>query len=423
MKDLILGGGGREHALGWKISEDEGLSQMLYAPGNAGTAVGIGRNVAIDPTNKEAVLELVKKEQPDQIYIGPEGPLANGMVDHLNRHGFDCVFGPTQESTRLESDKFFSFELMDALGIDQAESVKCVTLEEAVSAIKDLATEQGVVAKAPGLHGGKGVSVYGSKEEALAGIETHVKAYGPEVLIAERLFGQEVSIFGICDGSHVLPIELSLQDHKRQLDGDKGPNTGGMGAYGPVPIAPPEVVRQVAERIMAPVVQKMEYRGFLYAGMMMTKQGPKVLEFNARLGDPECQPAMMMLDGNLRQVITRALDGDVRGSYLKIKPGAACCVVLASKGYPGDFKKGLEISGINDAACCGPDVNIFHAGTKHENGKIVTSGGRVLGITAYSPQGIADAQQLAYQVASKISIPGGFQLRTDIAQRAITELI
>ena len=425
-KVLVLGSGGREDSLGFKF-EQEGY----FVFHGTGTAFESERrkNVPIDVTKKENFLmafDFVKKEGIELVVVGPEVPLSNGIVDFFNAKGreYHNIFGSTAAASALEDDKFFSYDIMSALGIPQADSVKCYTREEAIAAIKKISNGRGCVAKTRGLTGGKGVSVYDSKEQALEEIVAHSNRYGQEVLIAERLFGQEASVLGISDGSKVVPLLVSFQDHKRLNDGDKGPNTGGMGAYGPAPIAPPEIVRRIADEIMTPVVRRMkemgrEYKGFLYAGMMMTKHGPKVLEFNVRFGDPECQPAMMLLESRLSDHIFAALNGTLDERDIRFREGAACCVVLTSRGYPGDYKKDLPISGLDEANGV-PGVTVFHAGTKRNlEGQIVTSGGRVLGVTGYSPNGLREARERAYEAVSKISIPGGFHYRTDIASKAL----
>ena len=427
-KVLIVGSGGREHALGWKMAQSPEVSEVIYSPGNAGTLrEGIGGNVNIDGSKKDKfsdLLDFVDAEDVDMVVVGPEGALADGIVDYFHSRGYDRIFGPSQRASLLESDKFFSFDLMLQAGIPQAKSTRCYSTIDAINAINRMDTNNGIVIKARGLTGGKGVTVCGSREQALAEIQSHAGKYGPDVLIAQRLFGQEFSVFGISDGKRVLPLEISLQDHKPLLDGDKGPNTGGMGAYGPAPVASREIVRGVADNIMTPLVQRMreqgnEYRGFLYAGLMMTQEGPKVIEFNIRFGDPECQPAMTMLKSDLYGLLSCSLDGKLDQTEVEFNPGAACCVVLASQGYPEEYKKGLVIEGLEDADRVN-GVKVFHAGTRRlDNGRIVTSGGRVLGVTGYSPNGIADAQRLAYEGASKINIPGGFHYRKDIASKAL----
>jgi len=426
-KVLVIGSGGREHALGWKLGQSDKVSEVLYAPGNGGTEEEKGRNVSIDGSrkeNSEAVYNLIRDENIDMAVVGPEQPLADGLVDYLNLRDYHRVIGPTQRASQLEVDKFFSFDLMNDLGIPQADSIKCYSTDEAIRAIRKMATSGGVVIKARWLTGGKGVTVCKSKEHAFSIIGNHAETYGQEVLIAKRLYGQEFSVFGISDGNIVSPLEISLQDHKQLFNGDRGPNTGGMGAYGPAPIASVEVVRRVNETIMTPVVQRMkeqgnEYKGVMYVGLIKSDKDPKVLEFNIRFGDPECQPTMMMLESDLYEIFSSSLDGNLGNVKMEFDPGAAVCVVLASKGYPGSYEKGLPIKGLDNAN--GIDgVKVFHAGTKIDtNGRILTSGGRVVGVTGSSEEGIGYAQKLAYRGVSEISIPGGFHYRDDIGDKAL----
>ncbi|MEK6852266.1 MAG: phosphoribosylamine--glycine ligase [Nanoarchaeota archaeon] len=430
-KVLIVGSGGREHALGWKLGQSKEVSNVLYAPGNGGTEEGKGRNIHIDirRENFQDLVELIRSEKIDLCVVGPEAPLVDGIVDYFNSQGLDRIFSPKKAAAKLESDKFFSYDLMNALNILQADSIKCYTIEEAVMAIKERATSDGIVIKSRGLTRGKGVLVCDSKKQALEEITSHVEKYGREVLISERLFGEEFSIFGISDGDKVLPLEISLQDHKRLLDGDKGPNTGGMGAYGPTSIMPNWRIREVTEKVMTPTVQRMketgaEFIGFLYAGMIMTREGPKVLEFNCRLGDPEWPPTAPLIKGDLCEVIYLALERKLEQVKLEYNQGAACCVVLASRGYPNEYeyKRGLQIEGIKEAEKI-ENVKVFHAGTKIEGRSIVTDGGRVLEVTAYSKEGINTAQKLAYEAASKIKVSGGFHYRKDIGNKELTRLI
>ncbi len=425
---MILGSGGREHGLGWRIGQDEEISEVIYAPGNAGTEEEKGRNVSIDGTKKEnfqTLVDSVKSEEIDMVVVGPEAPLVEGVVDFFYSRGYNRIFGTTSKASALEADKFFSFDIMNELGLPQADSVKCYSIAEAIRAIKERTNKDGIVIKPRGLTAGKGVTVCDSREHALNEIEGNVRMYGREVLIAERLFGEEFSVFGISDGNRVLPLEISLQDHKRLLDGDKGVNTGGMGAYGPAPVAPVDSVRMVADDMMTPIVQRMkergmEYRGFIYGGLIMTEDGPKIIEFNIRFGDPECQPAMMMLRSNLYEILSLSLEGRLDQINVEFNPGAACCVVLASQGYPENPKKGLIIEDLESTSKI-DGLKVFHAGTKRENGQILTSGGRVLGVTGYSPLGIRDAQKIAYDGVSKIRIPGGFHYRRDIAEKALKQ--
>jgi phosphoribosylamine--glycine ligase len=426
-KVLVIGSGGREHALGWKLAQSDHVSDVLYAPGNAGTAKEKkGRNIPIDATQKEnfpSIEVLIESESVDLTVVGPEVPLSKGLVDFLNSRGHDRIFGPTSDAARLESDKAFSCDVMGNLSIPQASSELVVGLEEGIESIKKHTTENGIVLKARGLTAGKGVMVCDTEEEAIEKLP-HILAYDGHAIVAERLCGEEFSVFGVSDGVCVYPLLSSFQDHKALLDGDKGPNTGGMGAYGPAPVAPIHVVQDIADKILTPVVhwmrfeQGVPYKGFIYAGMMMTAGGPKVLEFNVRFGDPECQAAMMLLQGDLYEMISSALEGRCEFVHVGSVPGSACCVVLASQGYPGSYKKGLLIAGLEDAAEVG-SVKIFHSGTVLVDDLIVTAGGRVLGVTACSAEGIADAQALAYDAASKISVEGGFHYRRDIAHRAL----
>jgi len=441
-KVLIVGSGGREHAIGWSIAQDPDVEEVIYAKGNPGTAADEKcRNVDLDGTKKEnfpSLADLVEKEGITEVVVGPEQPLVDGVVNFFNRRGYKRIFGPTCLASCIESDKFYSNNVMEALRIPQADSAQCWTIEDAIRAIKDRTVLDsgsgpfGIVIKARDLTAGKGVYVCDTIEEALAKLPEHIISFkSEEVLIAERLFGQEFSVFGISDGNRVVPLEISVQDHKPLQDGDKGPNTGGMGAYCPAPVADAAMVRYVADKMMTPAVQKMkawgiEYKGFLYAAVIMTDVGPKILEYNCRFGDPEAQPAVMMLKNGLFQPIKYALDGRLDQIKVEFNPGAACCVVMASNGYPGSYEKGFEIGGL-ELASLNKDVKVFHAGTGIKDGKIVTAGGRVLGVTAYSAEGIADAQQKAYgsvhyiQSSTEQRNKGKkvFVFRSDIAAKAL----
>ncbi len=424
-KVLIIGSGGREHALGWNISRS-GNIEILYAPGNGGTEQERNsRNVAMDIRNFSEIAKLVKKEKIDLTIVGPEEPLADGLVDYLYNKGCFSIFGPTQEAAKIESDKFYSYDIMQQLNIPQAYSIKCESSEQAVKAINEIATENGVVLKARGLTGGKGVTVCSSKEQALSTLEQHIINYGSHLLVAERLFGEEFSVFGIANGERVYPLGMAFQDRKSLLDNNQGPNTGGMGACGPVPFVSISMVNDIVDRMMTPIIKNISkdsdadnYHGFLYAGMILTQQGPKVLEYNVRFGDPECQPAMMLLRNNLYDACSSALNGGSAHKQMSFDAGSACCVVLTSPGYPGEFKKGLPISGLEEVSKM-HNIKVFHAGTKKDGEQIITTGGRVLGVTAYSPFGIEQARNLAYEAAYKLSIPGGFHYRRDIGSKAV----
>ncbi len=421
-KVLIIGGGGREHALGWKLAQSEQVSAVLFAPGNGGTMGGKCRNLSLDgtkATSQEAVAALIQEEGIDLTLVGPEVPLMEGLVDFLRSQGIHRVFGPMQAAAALECDKFFSYELMKEAGIPQAEGVCCRSQAEAEAAIKAHTTELGIVLKARGLAAGKGVVVCSDIAEALSALPRLIASFGPDILVSERLSGPEFSIFGVCDGKQVIPWEMSFQDHKALLDGDRGPNTGGMGAFGPAPVASLEVVHQIHRDVMTPVVEAfarrgIPYTGFLYAGMMLTPEGPKALEFNVRFGDPECQPAMVMLESDLYPLLDAAVEGRLEQSLMRFRAGAACCVVLAAQGYPGEVQKGQRIEGI-DAAESIEGVKVFHAGTRREGADTLTQGGRVLGVTGYAETGLVQARQLAYDACAQIHTQEGFVYRRDIA--------
>ena len=426
-KVLIIGKGGREHALGWKLAQSNKVEEIFYSPGNAGTALEQkSENIEIDGTKKENFKKLfnwIKNNKIDLVIVGPEAPLVDGIVDYFHKNGYKNIFGPTKKATKLESDKFYSYDTMKFFNIPQAESVKCRIKKQAIKAIEKMVNKDGIVIKARGLTGGKGVSVCDNKKQALKQIKEHFKKYGTDVLISERLFGEEFSIFAISDGNKVYPIKISLQDHKPLLDKDKGPNTGGMGAYGPAPIANKKTIEYITNRMLTPIVKKMKednniFKGLLYAGMMMTKDGAKVIEFNVRFGDPECQPAMMMIESDLYEIISAALKGKLDKLHIKFKPGAACCVVMASREYPKKYKKGFPITGFDKIDKI-DNLKVFHAGTVYDNESIITDGGRILGITAYSKKGIKQARSLAYKAVKKIKIQGGFHYRKDIANKAL----
>ena len=361
------------------------------------------------------------------VVVGPEQPLVDGLVDQFQEAGLgDRIFGPTAAGALIESDKFESYRVMRKLGIPQARSMRCFNPETARSEIEKMVTSQGIVLKARGLTGGKGVYVCDNAQEAFSALNELVKRYGPEVAVAERLFGQEFSVFALCDGQQALPIKMSVQDHKRLSDGDEGPNTGGMGAYCPALIADSDMVQHVTDKMMTPVVKELGYKGFLYAACIMTKEGPKILEYNCRFGDPEAQPAVMMLKDGLYQPMRYALEGRLDEIEMEFNPGAAVCVVMASDGYPESYQKGFRIGGLEEAAQ-DPNVKIFHAGTGFDSDKnIVTSGGRVLGVTARGKD-VRGAQSIAYRTASTIQretskLNDGkmiFHYRVDIADKGV----
>ncbi len=427
MKVLVIGKGGREHALVWKVAQSPRVALVYCAPGNAGTAQD-GINVTIDPTDFDRLAKWAKKEEIALTVVGPEEPLALGLVDFFQQAGLR-VFGPSKEAAQLEASKVFAKQLMRHADVPTAEFRVCDHPDPARHYIET--REYPVVVKADGLAAGKGVIVCGTTAEALAAVdrimvrEEFGLAAGRQVVIEKRLDGQELSVLALVSGRAILPFEAS-QDHKRAFDNDEGPNTGGMGAYCPAPLATPELIHDIEQSILVPTVHALKrgrrpFRGVLYAGIIVTNQGPRVLEFNCRFGDPETQPLLMRLRTDLVDLLEAVVDGkleDFTESQLDWDPRPAVCVVMASQGYPGSYAKGKVISGLEEVAKL-PDVKVFHAGTKLENGVVVTDGGRVLGITALGDT-LALAKERAYEAVKLISFPGAFY-RTDIADKALID--
>lgn len=421
---LIIGSGGREHALGWKLAQSPRVSKVYFAPGNGGTA----ENVDIRQNDVEGLVKFAKKLGSDCLaVVGPEEPLSLGVVDAFAREGL-WIFGPTREAAMLESSKVFAKEFMQKAGIPTA---RFATFSDAGRA-KDYIKKQGgpLVVKADGLAAGKGVVVCDSADQAIEAVDrimvkSEFGSAGGRVVIEERLSGEEASFIALCDGTTMIPL-ASCQDHKRVFDGDRGPNTGGMGAYSPAPVIDDALHEKIIKRVMEPAIGAMKDRGtpftgFLYAGIMVDgKTGePYVLEFNARMGDPECQPLMMRTKSDLYEYIDAAIDGRLGlMPAVEWKDQTAVCVVMASRGYPGNYEKGRVIEGLDSDF--GPDVMVFHAGTARDaQGRAVTNGGRVLGVTALG----RDARQAidnAYSAVRKIRWgENGHHYRTDIARRAL----
>jgi phosphoribosylamine--glycine ligase len=425
MKILVVGKGGREHALVWKLAQSPRAGRVFCAPGNAGTALD-GINVPIEPNDFDALIRFAAKEEIGLTVIGPEEPLANGIVDGFQNAGLR-VFGPTRAAARMEASKAFSKRVMHDADVPTAEWRSFDHPEPARHYIQT--REYPVVVKADGLAAGKGVIVCKTNEDALAAIdrimvkEEFGRAAGRQVIIEKRLEGEELSILALVGGRTIVPLPPT-QDHKPAFDGDEGPNTGGMGAYCPAPIATPELLTEVDSTILVPTVHALKrrrcpFRGMLYAGLMVTNQGPRVLEFNCRLGDPETQPLLMRLKTDLLDLLEAVVDdnlGEFAEERLDWDARPAVCVVMASQGYPGNYAKGKVISGLKEAAKL-PDVKVFHAGTKLENNFIVTDGGRVLGVTALGNT-LADAKRRAYEAVAKIQFQGAFY-RRDIAAKAL----
>ena len=424
MKVLVIGGGGREHALAWKLKQSEGVEQVFVAPGNAGTARDAQlHNLPI--TDKVALRQWAQQQGIALTVVGPEAPLAAGVVDEFRAHGL-AIFGPTQAAAQLESSKAFSKAFMQRHGIPTA-AFDTFTDAAAAHAYVDRVGAP-IVVKADGLAAGKGVVVAMTLAEAHEAIDFMLldntlgvshNAGGARVVIEEFLDGEEASFIVLCDGEHALPLATS-QDHKRLLDGDQGPNTGGMGAYSPAPVVTPAVHERAMNEVIWPTLRGMAadgipYTGFLYAGLMITRDGSvKTLEFNCRMGDPETQPIMMRLQSNLARVLLAATQGQLNQLQLNWDDRVALGVVLAAAGYPMNPRKGDAITGLPaDAA----DAVVFHAGTSNQGDAVVTSGGRVLCATALGAT-VREAQARAYALADAVQFDG-VQLRRDIGYRAL----
>ena len=422
MRVLIAGGGGREHALAWRLQRD-GVNTIVCAPGNAGIAA-IARTVPIDPSDPDALLALTLRESIDLTVIGPELPLDRGVVDRFRAEG-RRIFGPLRAAAQLECSKAFAKGFMARHGIPTARYRVCDSAADARATIDRGEFGFPVVLKADGLAAGKGVVIAGDAADAHAAIRAAMEdrqfgAAGATLVIEECLSGPEVSFFALCDGTRALPI-ATAQDHKRIFDDDKGPNTGGMGAFSPSPLIDAGMQARVLREIVEPVLRGMraegtEYRGFLYAGLMMTCDGPKVIEYNVRFGDPEAQAVLPLIDGDLLAPLAAAADGDLRGHAITLRDRVSVGVVLAAGGYPGPVRNGAPISGLEAAARL-PDVTIFHAGTAMRDGQIVTAGGRVLTVVATAPD-YRSAIDRAYQAVALISFDG-MQYRRDIGRKAV----
>lgn len=423
MKVLIVGGGGREHALAWKVSQSPRVEKIYAAPGNAGIS-GLAECVSIKSEDIPALALFAKDKSIDLTIVGPETPLSMGIVDEFARHGLKA-FGPSRLAAEIEASKSFAKDLMKKYHIPTAEYEVFTDRDQAVSYVMRKGAP--LVIKADGLAAGKGVVVAGTVEEAVSALDMIMskKAFGragERVVVEECLKGEEASFMAFTDGRTVLPM-ASAQDHKRVFDGDKGPNTGGMGAYSPAPVVTKKIERQVMEEIMIPTVRAMEkegrtFKGVLYAGLMIHDGKAKVLEFNARFGDPETQPVLARLDTDLIEIIEAILSGTLSKVEVKWKPEFAVCVVMASAGYPGGYDKGKEIKGL-DKAAARKGVVVFHAGTATKDGKIVTDGGRVLGVTGIGPK-IAAAIDNAYAAVHDIYFEGA-HYRKDIGAKALSE--
>jgi phosphoribosylamine--glycine ligase len=421
MKVLVVGGGGREHALVWKLTRDSRKPRIFCAPGNAGTAE-LATNLEVAAEDVSALVAWAKANRPDLTVVGPEAPLCAGLVDALAQEGLRA-FGPSQSAARMEGSKVFAKEIMLAAGVPAAKSSVFTDAAQALEFVRSIGAP--IVIKAEGLAAGKGVTVCTTVAEAERAVRESLldKAFGEagaRILVEEFLEGEEASILALTDGINVVML-ASAQDHKRIFDGDQGPNTGGMGAYSPAPVVTADVLpvieREVFGRTLAELRKRgIVYKGVLYAGIMMTKAGPKVLEFNCRFGDPETQVILPRLAGDLIPALEACIDGTLRPELVSYKPEACVCVVMAAGGYPGAYQKGKAIRGLKEAAGV-PDAMVFHAGTKLLEGRVVTSGGRVLGVTALG-KGLEEAVAQAYAAVDKIGFEGA-AFRRDIAAKAL----
>ncbi len=424
MKVLVVGSGGREHALCWKLAQSPLVEKVYCAPGNA----GIAQEAECQPVSVndfEGLANLVKKEDIDLTIVGPEDPLARGIVDYFEEQGLR-IFGPRAKAALIEGSKVFAKELMRKYGVPTADFQVFDDPEKAWAYIEKKGAP--IVVKADGLAAGKGVIVCRTLDEARDAVQKIMvdKVFGSagdRVIVEECLFGEEASFMVITDGETILPLPSS-QDHKPLLDGDQGPNTGGMGAYSPAPVVTPALAQEIMEKIMRPTIQGLAkegtpYRGVLYAGLMISAGKPYVLEFNCRFGDPECQPLMMRLKSDLAELVEAALEGKLAQKSIVEDPRAAVCVVMASKGYPGKYEKGKPIKGLAQVARM-KDVKVFHAGTARKGRQFVTAGGRVLGVTALGKD-IPEAIKRAYAAVKKISWEG-VHYRTDIGAKALKHL-
>ncbi|HEX6270124.1 MAG TPA: phosphoribosylamine--glycine ligase [Anaerolineales bacterium] len=418
MNVLIIGSGGREHAIAWKLKQSPRLAKLYIAPGNAGTG-SCGENVPVDVSDHAAMIHFCKEKHIDLVIVGPEVPLAAGISDSLTESGIRC-FGPKEAAAKIEASKVFAKDFMEQQHIPTARYATFTHLEEAIRYLESV--DYPIVIKASGLAAGKGVILPDTVEEGKSTLKAILvdKTFGDagnEVVVEERLVGQEVSLMVFTDGISIVPM-LPVQDHKRLLDGDRGPNTGGMGAYAPAPIFTAELVSEALKSVLMPAVKGLRdegtlFVGVLYAGLMLTPDGIRVLEFNCRFGDPETQVVLPLLETDLLDIAEACVNGDLADVNIRWKDGAAVCVVLASRGYPERAESGkvVTLGEIPENTVC------FHAGTKTEKGKIITAGGRVLGLTSWA-ETIESAIDIAYSNANMVSFEG-MQYRKDIAYRAL----
>ncbi len=421
MNVLLIGSGGREHAIAWKLAQSKELTKLYIAPGNPGTAQ-CGENISIASDDIDKLLDFAQQNDVGLVVVGPEDPLAAGLVDVFEAAGIKA-FGPSADAAQLEADKAFAKQLMRSSSVSTAEGRTFDRFSDAKAYIAS--RDEPVVVKAAGLAKGKGVFVCNDPADGILAAEKIMcdKIFGPAgntIIVEDKLLGEEASILAFVDGRNIYVMESS-QDHKPVGDGDTGPNTGGMGAYSPAPVVTENLMNQITREILVPMVDGMNrngtpYKGVLYAGLMITGGGPRVLEFNVRFGDPETQPILVRLKCDLLEVLLAVCDGTLDQVTLEWDKRPAVCVVMASGGYPGDYEKGKKITGLEEAEQI-ENVTVFHAGTKELDGDIVTNGGRVLGVTALG-RTIRDAKTRAYRAVDKIKFDGAYY-RKDISDKAI----
>lgn len=424
MQVLVIGGGGREHTLVWKLAQSKSVTKIYAAPGNPGMK-GLAECVDLDIADLDGLADWAEKHAIDLTVVGPEAPLVAGIVDVFKARGL-TIFGPSAKAAEIEGSKIFSKELMEKYGVPTAFFKVCDNLADARAFVEEKGAP--IVIKADGLAAGKGVVVAMTKDEALDALDDmmgHHKfgSAGNRVVIEEFMEGEEASLLAFTDGKTIVPM-LAAQDHKRVNDGDQGPNTGGMGAYCPAPVMTAALKEKTVKEVLRPIVDALAkegrpYSGCLYAGLMMKGDSVKVVEFNARFGDPETQVVLPLLQSDLAEIMAACAKGTLQPEMVEWSDKAAVCVVMASGGYPGSYKKGLPITGLKAAGAM-EDVVVFHAGTREEDGKILTNGGRVLGVTAVADD-IPSAQQKAYDAVDKIHFEGA-HFRQDIAWRALRRL-
>ncbi|MBU1229033.1 MAG: phosphoribosylamine--glycine ligase [Proteobacteria bacterium] len=425
MNVLVVGAGGREHALCWKLNDSQRVDRVLAAPGNGGTARE-AVNWAVPDDDVAGLVALAKAENVGLVVVGPEAPLVLGLADALAREGIPC-FGPCAYAAQLEGSKAFAKNVMRASGVPTADFAVFDEPEAARAYIRKKGAP--LVVKADGLAAGKGVVVAASVDEALAAVDDMMVARsfgaaGARVVVEEALAGEEASFLAFCDGENFALLP-SAQDHKAVFEGDTGPNTGGMGAYSPAPVLPEDRYAETAELVIRPILKHLKaaghpFKGVLYAGLMFTAKGPMVLEYNVRFGDPECQPLLMRLDSDLVEILLACAEGRLTPELVQVKPETAICVVLAAPGYPGAYPKGMEISGLEaleTGADALPGVKVFQAGTRADGGRTLSSGGRVLGVTALGAT-LAEAKARAYEAVARVHFDGCY-FRRDIGDKGI----